>query len=88
MLITNIRKKSIEQHVKKINTHEWVLIEDSLRDSTWAKIKNGKMHILHWYHDEDGFFSREVFIGNTYEEAVNNKVLSHWETFEPYYDED
>jgi hypothetical protein len=73
----------------QINTHSWTLIEEGVRDCTWAKIKNGKVHVLTWYHDEDGYFSRNVFIGDTYEEAVKSEeVLSHWETFTPDYDKD
>lgn len=75
---------NINEAIKKINAHEWTLIDDGIRDAAWAKIKNNKVHVLTWYHDEDGYFSRCIFIGNTYEEAVNSKeVLSHWETFKP-----
>ena len=73
-----------EKNIEKINAHSWTLIMDGIRDQVWAKLKQGKVHVLSSYYDEDGFFSREVFIGNTYKEAVNNdRVLSHWETFEP-----
>jgi hypothetical protein len=79
MLIANI-----EKGIDKINAHKWVLIEDGIRDQVWAKIKNGKVHVISTYYDEDGFFSRSVYIGNTYKEAISSeKVLSHWETFEP-----
>lgn len=76
-------------NTQKINANKWTLIEEGVRDTTWAKIKNGKVHVLTWYYDEDGYFSRNVFIGDTYEKAVSQpEVFSHWETFEPYLDED
>ena len=78
-----------EQNIEKINAHSWTLIMDGIRDQVWAKLKNGKVHVLSSYYDEDGFFSRDVFIGNTYKEATNNEaVFSHWETFEPYFDDE
>ena len=78
-----------EKNIEKINAREWTLIVDGIRDYVWAKIKNGKVHVLSSFYDEDGFLSRNIFIGNTYEEAVASKeVLSHWETFEPYYLDD
>jgi hypothetical protein len=68
----------------KINAHEWTLVEEDVRDEVWAKLKNGKVHVISMYYDEDGFFSRYVFIGDTYKEAVSQSaVLSHWETFTP-----
>lgn len=74
----------VEENIEKINAHEWTQIMDGIRDQVWAKIKHGKVHVLSSYYDEDGFFSREVFVGNTYEEAVSNDhVLSHFEEFEP-----
>jgi hypothetical protein len=79
MLIANI-----EKGIDKINAHKWVLIEDGIRDQVWAKIKNGKVHVISTYYDEDGFFSRSVYIGNTYKEATNSeRVFNHFETFEP-----
>ena len=79
-----------EENIKKINAREWTLIMDDIRDQVWAKIKNGKVHVLSSFYDEDGFLSRDIFIGNTYKEAINSEeVLSHWETFEPIdYDDD
>lgn len=78
-----------EENIEKINADTWTLIMDGIRDQVWAKIKGEKVHVLSSYYDEDGFFSRDVFIGNSYEEAVSkDEVFSHWETFEPYYDED
>ena len=80
MFLTSEEEKNIE----KINTHEWTLIIDGIRDQVWAKIKQSKVHFISSYYDEDGFFSRDVYIGNTYEEATNNeRVFSHFETFEP-----
>lgn len=74
----------VEENIEKINAREWTLIMDGIRDQVWAKIKGGKVHVISSYYDEDGFFSREVFIGNTYEEATSNeRVFSHFETFEP-----
>jgi len=78
-----------EQNIEKINAHSWTLIMDGIRDQVWAKIKGNKVHVISSYYDEDGFSSRKVFIGNTYKEAVNsNQVFSHWETFEPYFDDE
>lgn len=89
MLFNNVTGNSVEQNIKKINAQSWTLIEDGLRDGTWAKVKNGKVHVISSYYDEDGFFSRDVFIGNTYEEAIeNDAIYSHWEEFEPYYFDD
>ena len=73
-----------EENIEKINAHEWTLIMDGIRDQVWAKLKQDKVHVISSYYDEDGFFSRDVYIGDTYEEAVNSdRVLSHWEEFEP-----
>lgn len=75
--------------IQKINANEWTQIVDGIRDQVWAKIKGNKVHVISSYYDEDGFFSRDVFIGNTYEKAIeDDAVFSHWETFEPYLDED
>ena len=79
----------VEENIEKINAREWTLIMDGIRDQVWAKIKGGNVHVISSYYDEDGFFSRDVYIGDTYEEATNNeRVFSHFETFEPYFDED
>lgn len=84
MLLNDVTGKSVNKQIKKINTQSWTLVEEGMRDVTWAKIKCGKVHVLSSYYDEDGFFSRDVYVGDTYEEAVNNeRVLSHWEEFEP-----
>lgn len=84
MLMNDFKDESVEQNIAKINAHSWTLVEEGIRDATWAKIKCGKVHVISSYYDEDGFFSRDVFIGDTYEEAVNNdRVFSHWEEFEP-----
>ena len=73
-----------EENIEKINAHEWTLIEDGIRDNTYAKIKNGKVHVLSCTYDEDGFISRDVYIGDTYHEATDNDpVFSHWEEFDP-----
>lgn len=68
-----------------INTQEWVQTELGDRDRVYAKRKHdGLIHVIHFYYDEDGFKSREVYIGSSYKEAVNSEqVLDHWETFEP-----
>ena len=74
-----------------ITTEEWVQTEVGVRSTVYAKKKHDELvHVIRFYYDEDGFKSRDVFIGNTYEEAINNEeVLSHWETFEPIdYDDD
>lgn len=89
MLLNDFTGKTVEQNIKQINAQSWTLVEDGLRDSTWAKIKGDKVHVISSYYDEDGFFSRDVFIGNTYKEAMNNEaVFSHWEEFEPYLEDD
>jgi hypothetical protein len=73
-----------EQNIEKINAHEWTLVMDGIRDQVWAKLKGGKVHVISSYYDEDGFFSRSVYIGNTYKEATNSeRVFNHFETFEP-----
>jgi hypothetical protein len=73
-----------ERNIKKINARKWTQIVDGIRDQVWAKIKGNKVHVISSYYDEDGFFSRSVYIGNTNKEAISSeKVLSHWETFEP-----
>lgn len=78
-----------KKQIAKINAQSWTLIEDGMRDTAYAKIKNGKVHVLGQYYDEDGYFSRTVFIGDTYEDAVSKKeVYYHSETFEPYYLDD
>lgn len=83
-----INKIYDEDRKEEINTQSWVMVEEGIRDYTWAKIKNGKVHVIYAYYDEDGFFSRRVYIGNTYDEALcNGEVLSHWETFEPNFDD-
>lgn len=73
-----------------ITTEGWVQTEVGIRDTVYAKRKHdGLIHVIHFYYDEDGFKSREVYVGSTYKEAVNNnRVLNHWETFEPYFDDD
>jgi hypothetical protein len=78
-----------ERNIKKINARKWTQIVDGIRDQVWAKIKGNKVHVISSYYDEDGFSSRDVFIGNTYKEAIeNDAVYSHFETFEPDFDEE
>jgi hypothetical protein len=73
-----------ERNIKKINARKWTQIVDGIRDQVWAKIKRNKVHVISSYYDEDGFFSRSVYIGNTYKEATNSeRVFNHFETFEP-----
>lgn len=68
-----------------ISSKEWTQTEMGVRDRVYAKKKHdGLVHVIHFYYDEDGFKSREVYIGSSYKEAVNSKqVLDHWESFEP-----
>ena len=73
-----------------ITTEKWVQTEVGVRSTVYAKKKHdGLVHVIHFYYDEDGFKSREVYVGSTYKEAVNSdRILNHWETFEPYFDDD
>lgn len=68
-----------------INTQEWIQTELGDRDRVYAKRKHdGLIHVIHFYYDEDGFRSREIYVGATYEEAVSQpELFSHWEAFEP-----
>lgn len=68
-----------------ISSKEWTQTEMGVRDRVYAKKKHdGLVHVIHFYYDEDGFKSREVYIGDTYSSAVSNKeILDHWESFEP-----
>lgn len=68
-----------------ITTEEWVQTEVGVRSTVYAKKKHdGLVHVIHFYYDEDGFKSREVYVGSTYAEAVSSeRILNHWETFEP-----
>lgn len=68
-----------------ITTKNWTQTEVGVRDTVYAKRKHdGLVHVIHFYYDEDGFKSREIYIGSTYSKAVNSdRVLNHWETFEP-----
>lgn len=82
--MNDFRNEAAEENIAKINPNSWTLVEDGIRDHTWAKLKNGKVHVINSYYDEDGFFSREVYIGDSYKEAMaSDRVLNHWETFEP-----
>lgn len=72
------------EDIESAITTEWVQTEVGVRDTVYAKKKHNGVHVIHFYYDEDGFKSREVFIGSTYKEAINSKrTLNHWETFEP-----
>lgn len=68
-----------------ITTKEWIQTEAGVRETVYAKRKrDGLIHAIHFYYDEDGFKSREVYVGKTYKDTVNSKeVLDHWESFEP-----
>lgn len=67
-----------------ITTEEWVQTEVGVRSTVYAKKKHNGIHVIHFYYDEDGFKSREIYVGASYEEAVNSeRILNHWETFEP-----
>ena len=73
-----------------ITTEKWIQTEVGVRDTVYAKKKHDELvHVIRFYYDEDGFKSREVYVGSTYKEAVNSdRILNHWETFEPYFDDD